>query len=372
MISVGSYRQQPGSSPSEVRKDGKRVAGKQVFPPPGSGGSKPTMRPRPESLFRRRLVAWSQSQQATTFIPGPNRYGGRTVEIPLVDSNAKVTGQAWYGDDVRLPGELIGKILRSPHHYAKIKSIDTSRVEALPGVVAVATGQDAPNRFGVLPVRKDEHAMAVEGTSALATSLLASQPLMRRRRLKLCRFLTSSGKNSNPFLIPKRVWGTMTNPFIGEENITLRGPMSKSVSSGIWRPLAGEDAACVISWNLDHAGGSPRIYGAARRRCPLGPERALQLYTPQQVPHYAHRALSTVLDVPMHQINVVRAFVGGGFGGKIGPVPTRDVLGFVEEIRPTRSHHVRSRRGLLDQSRTAPEPYRCQDDSRYRGANLRL
>ena len=83
--------------------------------------------------------------------------------LSLVDSNAaKVTGQAWYGDDVRLPNETIGKILRSPHHYAKIKSIDTSRVEALPGVIAVATGQDASNSFGVLPVTKDEHAMAVE------------------------------------------------------------------------------------------------------------------------------------------------------------------------------------------------------------------
>ena len=63
---------------------------------------------------------------------------------------------------MRLPNEIIGKILRSPHHYAKIKSIDTSKVEALPGVLAVATGADAPNTFGVLPVTKDEHAMAVE------------------------------------------------------------------------------------------------------------------------------------------------------------------------------------------------------------------
>ncbi|MGB2362795.1 MAG: xanthine dehydrogenase family protein molybdopterin-binding subunit, partial [Candidatus Poseidoniaceae archaeon] len=47
----------------------------------------------------------------------------------------------------------------------------------------------------------------------------------------------------------------------------------------------------------------------------------LQLYTPQQVPHYTHRALATVLDVPMHQINVVRTFVGGGFGGKSDPFP---------------------------------------------------
>ena len=50
----------------------------------------------------------------------------------LVDANAKVTGQAWYGDDVRLPNEVIGRILRSPHHYARIRSIDTSAAEAMP------------------------------------------------------------------------------------------------------------------------------------------------------------------------------------------------------------------------------------------------
>ena len=89
---------------------------------------------------------------------------GTTVgdRVPLVDGNAKVTGQAWYGDDVRLQNECIGKILRSPHHYARIRSIDTSSAEAMAGVLAVSTGEDAPDPFGVLPVTKDEHAMAVE------------------------------------------------------------------------------------------------------------------------------------------------------------------------------------------------------------------
>ena len=54
-LMAGGYRQQPGASSGEVRKDGKRVAGKQKFPPPGSGGSRPTMAPRdldsiPESV----------------------------------------------------------------------------------------------------------------------------------------------------------------------------------------------------------------------------------------------------------------------------------------------------------------------------------
>ncbi len=160
VMSAG-YRQQPGNSSSK-RTDGKRIAGKQVFPPPGSGGSRPQMKERdldyiPES------VGGKEPQPAGSHIHDRIRTG--TVvgkSLSLVDSNAKVTGQAWYGDDVRLPNETIGKILRSPHHYAKIKSIDTSRVEALPGVIAVATGQDASNSFGVLPVTKDEHAMAVE------------------------------------------------------------------------------------------------------------------------------------------------------------------------------------------------------------------
>ena len=133
-----------------------------MFPPPGSGGSEPTMRPR-DLDYIPETVGGKEPKPAGDHIHDRDRTG--TVvgkSIPLVDSNAKVTGQAWYGDDVRLPGELIGKILRSPHHYARIKSIDTSRVEALPGVIAVSTGKDAPNRFGVLPVTKDEHAMAVE------------------------------------------------------------------------------------------------------------------------------------------------------------------------------------------------------------------
>ena len=159
---MGSYKQQPGGSPSEIRRDGKRVAGKQSFPPPGSGGSQPVMRPR-DLDFIPETVGGKEPKPAGDHIHDRDRTGTSVGKsMALVDSNAKVTGQAWYGDDVRLPGEIIGKILRSPHHYARIKSIDTSRVEALPGVLAVATGQDAPNRFGVLPVTKDEHAMAVE------------------------------------------------------------------------------------------------------------------------------------------------------------------------------------------------------------------
>ena len=61
------------------------------------------------------------------------------------DGVDKVTGRARYGADIDLPGQLVGRILRSPHAHAKIISIDTSRAEALPGVKAVITSDDLPD-----------------------------------------------------------------------------------------------------------------------------------------------------------------------------------------------------------------------------------
>ena len=60
------------------------------------------------------------------------------------DGLDKVTGAAKYGADTQLAGMVHGKILRSPHAHARIRSIDTSKAEALPGVFAVATSKDFP------------------------------------------------------------------------------------------------------------------------------------------------------------------------------------------------------------------------------------
>ena len=58
------------------------------------------------------------------------------------DGPDKVLGRARYAADIHLSGMLHGKILRSPHAHARIKSIDTSRALALPGVEAVVTAAD--------------------------------------------------------------------------------------------------------------------------------------------------------------------------------------------------------------------------------------
>src|SRR6476469_9406128 len=76
---------------------------------------------------------------ADTMTNGQGYIGTRTIRPDGVD---KVTGRARFGADYNLPGQLVGRVLRSPHPHARIVSIDTSKAEALPGVKAVVTRAD--------------------------------------------------------------------------------------------------------------------------------------------------------------------------------------------------------------------------------------
>ncbi len=240
----------------------------------------------------------------------------------LVDSNAKVTGQAWYGDDVRLPNECIGKILRSPHHYARIKSIDTSKVEALPGVLAVATGKDAPQSFGVLPVTKDEHAMALDKVRHVGDLVACVAAVDEATAIQALSLFEVEWEELEPIFDPKKGLEDHDEPIHWRGKYHLE---STNVQKRVYQEFGDRSlienphASSYGKWSMEgvhHGFTEPHAVVAH-----WDPNGRLQLYTPQQVPHYTHRALATVLEVPMHQINVIRTFVGGGFGGKSDPFP---------------------------------------------------
>ncbi len=87
-----------------------------------------------------------------------------------VDAVERMRGVMRYTDDLKLPGMLHGKILRSPHAHARIRRIDASRALAMPGVFGVVTGRDFPIPYGVIPWTPDENALCVD------------KALLRRRR----------------------------------------------------------------------------------------------------------------------------------------------------------------------------------------------
>ena len=70
---------------------------------------------------------------------------GKRVLRP--EASAKATGTAKYTVDIKFPGMLIGKVLRSPYPHARIVKIDKSEAEKLPGVETVITFEDVPKKL---------------------------------------------------------------------------------------------------------------------------------------------------------------------------------------------------------------------------------
>ena len=98
--------------------------------------------------------------------------GTRPIRHDGVD---KVTGRAQYGADIQMPRLLYGKVLRSPHAHALIKSIDTSKAERHPGIQAVVTAGDFPARGSNETLGSDEAIMSLK---SLRDNILASDKVL--------------------------------------------------------------------------------------------------------------------------------------------------------------------------------------------------
>src|SRR5436190_10463106 len=89
------------------------------------------------SRRRRRLGRREGSAMAEYKWPDADKRTFIGKRISRIDGPQKVSGRAKYSMDINRPGMLFGKIVRSPHAHAKVKSIDTSAAEHMPGVKAV-------------------------------------------------------------------------------------------------------------------------------------------------------------------------------------------------------------------------------------------
>src|SRR3979409_819040 len=94
--------------------------------------------------------------------------GQRTIRPDGVD---KVTGRAAFAADTNMPGMIWGKVLRSPHPHARIKSIDTSKAEKLPGVKAVVTAKDIVD----FPIAKVPVMLGIQDMRCMCRNVMARE-----------------------------------------------------------------------------------------------------------------------------------------------------------------------------------------------------
>src|SRR5437870_3297012 len=79
-----------------------------------------------------------------------------------IDAMAKCAGETIFADDLNLPRTIYAKLLRSPHPHARVLSVNAARALELDGVFAVITGEDLPEKFGIMPSTQDEEALAID------------------------------------------------------------------------------------------------------------------------------------------------------------------------------------------------------------------
>src|SRR5262245_25767215 len=76
-----------------------------------------------------------------------------------VDAMAKCAGETVFADDFNLPRMVYAKLLHSPHPHARLLGVNPTRALELDGVLAVITGEDLPQKFGIMPSTEDEEAL---------------------------------------------------------------------------------------------------------------------------------------------------------------------------------------------------------------------
>lgn len=243
----------------------------------------------------------------------------RVVGRPLrkVDGLAKATGQAQYTDDIALPGMLHAKTLRSPHAHARIVSIDTARASALPGVHAVITGRDLPERYGVIPWTPDETALAVDRVRFIGDEVAAVAAVDEDTAERALGLIDVVYEPLHAYFDPRESLARH-DPLIHPHSKT--GNVSKQVELEFGDLTAAFDQADVVVEGEYSFHGS--THAPIEPHCALAqvsPDGLLTVWSSTQITHYVHRTLAKVLGISAARIRVIQPCLGGAFGGKSDP-----------------------------------------------------
>jgi CO/xanthine dehydrogenase Mo-binding subunit len=244
------------------------------------------------------------------------------ARLPRYDGLGHVTGRTQYVDDVRVTKMLWAKALRSPHHYAGITRLDTSKAEALPGVHAVITCADVPkNVYGHLEglgvpadeplladgevryrgqpiavVAAETEAIALEAVDAIEIEFDQREPLFDVR------------KALDPDAPKVHQWGNVYPHFgpynhrrVRKGDVDWAFDKADMIVEGVYRPQAIEQVPLETQVALAVPEASGRIV----------------IYSCTQAMYFSMGVVAAHLQVPLNRLKLIGGTVGGGFGGKV-------------------------------------------------------
>jgi len=232
--------------------------------------------------------------------------------IPRVDAYERVSGSAEYPSDVSLPKMLYGAILRCPHPHARVKSVDTSQAEKLPGVHIVATGttpgfdvrwyysRDSYSKiFDPLCLFEGDEVAGV----AAETPYQASDAL---RAIKVEYEVLPAVSDEQKALDPQAPKLREKGNRVGEVEKYSRGDVEKGFAEADVVLEQTYSTACEIHTTLERHGCVANWEGDS-----------LTIWESTQGVYGVQGGVARTLGMPLSKVRVIGKYMGGGFGSKL-------------------------------------------------------
>jgi CO/xanthine dehydrogenase Mo-binding subunit len=252
-----------------------------------------------------------------------NVVGTRPLRPDGID---KVTGRAKFGADASAPGQLVGRILRSPHAHAIIKKIDTSKAEKLAGVKAVITRDDFPDHTGgsgglydtLCNVMAREKAF-YEGHAVAAVA--ATTPAIARQALKLIKVDyevlphvtdVDEAMKPNAPLLHKDMFTDGVDPKPKKpSNVARRFEFGHGdVEEGF------KKADIIVERSFKTEAAHQGYIEPHAALASMGPDGSAELWCCTQGHYMVRDVCSQLLGIDIARLRVTQSEIGGGFGGK--------------------------------------------------------
>ncbi|MFQ5912944.1 MAG: xanthine dehydrogenase family protein molybdopterin-binding subunit [Nitrospinota bacterium] len=244
--------------------------------------------------------------------------------LPRLDGPEKALGMAVFGDDVFLPGTLVGRVLRSPMAHARIVNIRVEAAKNLPGVHAVVTGRDIPDvHYG--DVVKDRRAVALEKVRHVGdpVALVAAEDAetaeaaLRLIQVDYQELATLTG----PLEALREGAGLVHEDSCRYEapgGIERRGNICAGKVSEMGDPDAAWEKAEVV---IEGEFITPEVHAAYiephAALASVDPAGKVTVWTTTQGSYGCRKHTARVMGLPLSKVNVIPTAVGGGFGAKM-------------------------------------------------------
>jgi carbon-monoxide dehydrogenase large subunit len=246
---------------------------------------------------------------------------------PRLDVHEKVTGAAIYADDMQFGSQLLqARIKRSLHPHALIKSIDTSKAEALPGVKVVVTGDDFPNHIGLY--LKDKYIFArdrvrfigepVAGVAAVSEEIAEKALDLIEVEYELLEpvFDPEFGASPEAPLIHPDLADYEVPNFIFPQpgtNVANHFKIRKGDVDSAWEKCATIVERTFRIPHIQHVPIEPHVAVAK-----VDETGKVTVWASSQSPFAQRNIIAKALDISQGDMRVIAPYVGGGFGCKAG------------------------------------------------------